>query len=42
MFVSDSMENMNGQLKFELEPVYAKSDFPEKFFSSDKAFNNGI
>jgi len=36
------MENMKRQQKFELEPVKAKSDSPEKFFSSDKAFNNGI
>lgn len=42
MFVSDNMENMKRQQKFELEPVKAKSDSPEKFFSSDKAFNHGI
>jgi hypothetical protein len=28
MFVSDNMENMKRQQKFELEPVKAKSDFP--------------
>jgi hypothetical protein len=36
------MENMKKQQKLELKPVKAKSDPPEKFFSSDKGFNHGI